>query len=85
MSYCKVIKVSVVNGSIDYTTIGYINSGDKSSFETIQGLAFPQWVNDNPNSDLEVYFDTNDPCYLLDTANDINGLSLIANFENPEA
>ena len=86
MEHYNVIKVEKVNGSINYTTIGYINLIDKNEFETIHGFPLIAWKEANPLLNLEVYFDTNPPCYLLNTCNcEVNNLTLITNINNPEA
>jgi hypothetical protein len=83
----NVVKIDSSGSTIVHANIGYIESeDDKVTFESIHGTPFIDWVNSNPGVDLHVYFETNDPCYLIDTVNSIqDGLSLITNLENPEA
>ena len=72
MANLKVIKVSMVDGSVNSTTIGYIEERNKVSFET-----FHQF---NEENFLAGGYDY----YVLDTNTKEDGLSLITNLENPE-
>ena len=81
----NVVKIEAVDGNIVSTVIGYLDSEDKTTFEGIHGTPFTDWAVDNAGVELSVYFDTNSPCYLIDTVTSIQeGLTLITNFENPE-
>lgn len=73
MANCKVIKVVMVDGVVNSTTIGYIEERDKSYFESLHPF----------NKDN--FLAGNEECYLLDTNNKEEGLSLIKDLENPEA
>lgn len=83
----KVVKLESVNNELVCTPVGYIGEESKSSFESIHGCPFTDWANTHGGDCALVdYFDTNDPCYLLDTSlSHPSGLSLITNLENPEA
>ncbi len=83
----NIVKIEASGSDIINTIIGYIDSEeDKTTFEGIHGTPFTEWVVDNVGEDLSTYFDTNDPCYLIDSVDSIQeGLSLITNLENPEA
>lgn len=83
----NVVKIEAVDGNIMNTVVGYLDSEeDKSTFEGIHGTPFTDWAGNNIGLDLSVYFDTNEPCYLIDSVNSIQeGLTLITNLENPEA
>lgn len=87
MEIYNVVKMEVMDGAICTYPVGYITSKeDKATFEGIHGTPFQEWVESNVGVDLVVYFETNDPCYLIDSATSIQeGLSLITNLENPEA
>lgn len=81
------MKKGASGDTITSTPVGYLDTlEDKNTFVGIHGTPFPDWVDANPTLGLTVYFDTNDPCYLIDTVKSItDGLSLITNLENPEA
>ena len=83
----NIVKIQASGNTITNTLIGYLNSvDDKNTFESIHGTPLTDWANSNPGVDMTVYFETNDPCYLIDTVSSIqDGLSLITNLENPEA
>lgn len=87
MTIYNIVKIDSSGSAIVHTYIGYLTSSDdKVTFEGIHGTPFPDWADSNPTLPLATYFDTNDPCYLIDTLNYIkDGLSLITNLENPEA
>jgi hypothetical protein len=83
----NIVKIEASGTTLCTCPVGYIDSEeDKSTFEGIHGTPFTDWVADNPGEELTTYFDTNDPCYLIDSVTSIQeGLSLITNLENPEA
>lgn len=84
MAYLKVNKIELVDGSISYTAIGYINTSDEASFKGFHPTHITTWIVDNSELPLEDFFNTNSFCYGLDTINSIDGLSLITDLENPE-
>lgn len=83
----NIVKIQASGNTITNTPIGYLNSvEDKNIFESIHGTPLVDWADSNPSVDLVTYFDTNEPCYLIDTVSHIKeGLTLITNLENPEA
>lgn len=87
MTIYNIVKIDASGSTITHTIIGYLTSeDDKVTFESIHGTPLVDWADSNPGVDLHIYFETNDPCYLIDTVNSIqDGLSLITNLENPEA
>jgi hypothetical protein len=68
MVYYKIIKIEVIESVLTHSAIGYISPVNKDTFETIHGCPLIEWVEENPTLPLEDYFDTNEPCHLLDTA-----------------
>ena len=83
----NIVKIQASGNTITNTPVGYLmDIDDKTTFESIHGTPLVDWANNNPGVDLVTYFDTNEPCYLIDTVSYIKeGLSLITNLENPEA
>ena len=85
MDKYHVVKIEALEGVIINTIIGFINPEDKVDFENIHGTPMSDWANENPNLPLVDYFDTNSPCYLIDSTYDIKeGVSLITNLTTPE-
>ena len=82
----NIVKMEASGSTVINTAIGYLDElDDKNTFETYHGTPFPDWAVDNPGVDLVDYFDTHDPCYLIDTVGFIlDGLTLITDLENPE-
>ena len=80
MVYYNIIKIELIEGVITHTKIGYISPVNKPTFELVHGSPFVDWVEANPELSLEGYFETNEPCYMLDTVSSIQeGLNLITN------
>lgn len=86
MSCFIVKKIEATEGEISHSSVGYIDSSDEASFISIHGYPFTEWVVNNDASPQVEYFDTNPPCYVLDTCYgmDMEGLSLITDLNNPE-
>jgi hypothetical protein len=70
MEYYKIIKLELIEGVLTHSPIGYISHVNKATFELIHGKFYNQnfnnWIVANPELSIEVYFESNDPCYLLD-------------------
>lgn len=85
MDKYHIVKMEALESVLISTIIGFINPEDKEAFEAIHGCPMNVWANENPNLPLVDYFDTNSPCYLIDSTYEIQeGLSLIINLNEPE-
>ena len=71
MMYYKILKLDLIEGVATHTVLGYIAPVNKETFELIHGKFYNQNFNDwmvaNPELEIEVYFESNDSCYLLDS------------------
>lgn len=83
--YYIIRKIYETNGEIAYSNVGYLdNINDKNSFESIHTTNFIQWTNNNLDKSRAEYFNIYDPFYVINTSENISGLSLVTNLTNPE-
>jgi len=83
---CVIKKFECIDSVLVGTEIGYVDSEDRDSFETLHPDLFTTWVDENQDKAFCEYFDTHSPFYLIDSTNSpTDGLTLITDLENPEA
>lgn len=73
------------NNQIAYSDVGYlVNLNDKNEFESIHTNNFIEWTNNNLDLPQTDYFNVYEPFYLINSSEDVSGLSLVTDLTNPE-
>ena len=95
MVYHIIHKIQLVNGSLNHTPIGYVESQEDSNIiDSMHYSSFETWVEDNRiglesgNITPALFFDVHPVIYCgRHTTTDIEGLnlSLITDLNNPES